>query len=56
MSKTGSRITIQIWIKGSRTVIQYKFKEIHIHNLSEVFAISNEALQYMSDMIALHIL
>jgi len=25
MSKTGSRITIQIWIKGSRIAIQYKF-------------------------------
>jgi len=25
MSKTGSRITIRVWIKGSRVAIQYKF-------------------------------
>jgi len=31
MSKTGSRrITTQIWIKGSRNSIQWKFYEMHV--------------------------
>lgn len=41
-------------LKEAELQFNKKIKEIHIHILSQVF--NNEALQYMSDMIALHIL